>query len=188
MGPMRCPLTCLVRAALLCCLLPCCRGGAPPAAGRPGLDGPYEVTKVVDGDTIHVGLPTGTRKVRLVCIDTPEVRGSKRSPLGKSATSALSALLDGGEVYLAAAQDHDDADRYGRLLRHVFLEDETHLNLELVRAGWSAYYTKHGACPGYHVRFLDAEEDARRAGAGIWAHPDFLDGGYLENARGGARE
>jgi micrococcal nuclease len=139
---------------------------------------------VVDGDTIHVAAPSGTRKVRFLCIDTPEVRGKRRSPLGKSATRALRDLLDGAPVYLAADEGHDDADRYGRLLRHVFLEDGTHLGLELVRAGWSAYYTKHGVCPGYHVRFLDAEDGARSAGAGIWAHPDFLDGGYLDNARG----
>ncbi|MBW2261836.1 MAG: thermonuclease family protein [Deltaproteobacteria bacterium] len=182
---MPCRFRSLVLLAVLSCLLHSCRDEPPAAARRPGLDGPYEVTRVVDGDTIHVSLPLGSRKVRFVCIDTPEVRGQKRSPLGKSATSALRDLLDGGEVYLAVAQAHDDADRYGRLLRHVFLEDGTHLNLELVRAGWSAYYTKYGACPGYHVRFLEAEEESRTSGVGIWAHPDFLDGGYLDNARGG---
>ena len=183
MGPMRGLVLAMALSSALCA----CRGGAPAAAPKPGLEGPFEVTKVVDGDTIHVDAPAGRRKVRFLCIDTPEVRGKRRSPLGKSATAALRGMLGDGPVYLAADDEHGDADRYGRLLRHVFLADETHLNLELVRAGWSAYYTKHGVCPGYHVRFLDAEDEARRSGAGIWSHPDFLDGGYLENARGGAR-
>jgi endonuclease YncB( thermonuclease family) len=120
-GSMRCRIPSLAVAFTLS-LLPACRGGSPARAPKPGLDGPYEVTKVVDGDTIHVSTSSGASKVRFV-----------------------------------------------------------------VRAGWSAYYTKYGVCPGYHVRFLEAEEDARTAGAGIWAHSDFLDGGYLQNARGGAR-
>jgi micrococcal nuclease len=151
---------------------------------RPGLDGPFEVTRVVDGDTIHLAHLQGKRKVRFLCIDTPELRGKKRSPLGKRATSALRQMLGDAPVYLGVDEGHDDEDRYGRMLRHVFLEDGTHLNLELVRQGWSAYYTKHGPCPGHHVRFLDAEEEARTAGLGIWGHPGFLEGGYLDNARG----
>jgi len=130
---MRCRILSLALALALSSLLTSCRDGPSAGVPKPGLDGPFEVTKVVDGDTIHVGTPPGIRKVRFLCIDTPEVRGQNRSPLGKSATSALRELLGGAHVYLAAAQDHDDADRYGRLLRHVFLQDETHLNLELVR-------------------------------------------------------
>jgi micrococcal nuclease len=148
------------------------------------MEGPFEVARVVDGDTIHVSMPAGRAKVRLVCIDTPETRGPRKSPLGREATAALEGLLGRRKVYLRRAQDHDDSDRHGRLLRHVFLSDDTHVNLEIVRGGWSAYYTKYGPCPFYHIRFLDAEEQARASSTGIWAHPDFLSAGYLDNARG----
>lgn len=174
----------LVACVLALVLAHACRGPDPSAASKEGIEGPFKVARVVDGDTIHVSHPLGGRKVRLVCIDTPEVSGHRKSPLGKEATAALRKLLKRKKVYLKPAEDHDDMDRHSRLLRHVFLEDDTHINLEVVRRGWSAYYTKYGPCPSYHVRFLDAEDQARASSAGIWAHPDFLDGGYLDNARG----
>ena len=171
-------------AALVAALAASCRDEEPPAVQRSGLDGPYEVTAVVDGDTFRVATPAGEKKVRLLCIDTPEVRGARKSMLGDEATAALEKLLGKAEVWLRTGDEHDDTDRHGRLLRHVFLEDETHLNMELVRGGWSAYYTKYGPCPRYHQRFVDAEYEARTASRGIWAHPEFLEGGYLSNARG----
>jgi micrococcal nuclease len=171
-------------ALLAAALAPGCRDGEPRAERKEGLDGPYTVSRVVDGDTIHVSSAGGARKVRLVCVDTPETRGPRRTQLGWEAKGALEEILARSEVFLARAEGHDDADRYGRLLRHVFLEDDEHVNLALVRQGWSAYYTKYGPCPRYHARFAEAEFEARSARWGIWRHPDFLEGGYLENARG----
>jgi micrococcal nuclease len=178
-------LPCIAALALLAAA---CRTPEPEPVLRPGLDGPFEVTAVVDGDTIRVATASGTRKVRFLCIDTPEVRGSRKSKLGDEATAALEKLIGKAEVWLRQGDEHQDKDRHGRLLRHVFLEDETHLNMELVRGGWSAYYTKYGPCPRYHQRFVDAEYEARTASRGIWAHPEFLEGGYLMNARGEVAE
>lgn len=155
-----------------------------PAAGPARADGPFTVERIVDGDTIHVTTDHGVQKVRFLCIDTPEVSGPHRSQLGDMATTELSRLIGESDVYLARDATHDDVDRHGRLLRHVFLTDETHLNVQMVKLGWSVYYTKYGPCHRYHQAFEDAEQEASRANAGIWSHPEFLRGGYLKNARG----
>jgi micrococcal nuclease len=175
-------------AALAAALLAAsCNEGtcAPPPPARRALarDGPFDVARIVDGDTIHVRTDTGVHRVRLLCIDTPEVRGRHRSPLGDEATRALVRLLGNGGVYLDDDPAHQQMDRHGRLLRHVFLEDSTHVNVEMVRRGHSAYYLKYGPCPRHDEAFRTAEAAARRADAGIWSHPRFLRR-YLPNARG----
>jgi len=159
------------------------RDRAGAGSSRTGAEGPYAVQRVVDGDTIRVRTPAGPQKVRFLCIDTPEVSGPREHALGHDATRALRDLLGSSDVTLEPDAGHDDTDRYGRLLRHVFLPDGTHLNVEMVRLGWSAYYTKYGPCDGA-VAFDEAETQAEAASRGIWAHPDFLSGGYLRNARG----
>ncbi len=159
-----------------------CTSG-PPIAGQAG-EGPYPVVHVVDGDTIHVRVRSAVRKIRFVCIDTPEVSGPRRTPLGDQATAALARLIGASDVYIQRDDTHEDMDRHGRLLRHVFLEQGTHLNVEMVAGGWSAYYTKYGHCHRYRAAFEKAQDEASRAGFGIWAHPSFLHGGYLDNSRG----
>jgi micrococcal nuclease len=171
-------------AALAAVALACgCRGRASGMLERSDLDGPYLVESVVDGDTIRVSSDGVEQKVRLLCIDTPETRGDRKSPLGDRATATLDELIDGRDVYLRTDDVHEDVDRYGRLLRYVFLDDGTVLNIEMVRLGWSAYYTKYGPCARFHMRLLDAEHAARTSQRGIWAHPEFIDA-YLRNARG----
>ncbi len=58
--------------------------------------------------------------------------------------------------------------KYGRLLAYVILEGKNY-NLELVREGWSPYYTKYGKSDRHHAAFLAAEKNARAQGLNIWA-------------------
>lgn len=121
------------------------------------------VERVVDGDTL--ALATGA-KVRLIGVDTPEVHG-KTDYYGKEASAFTKSLLDGREVWLF--RDVSEADRYGRLLRYVFLPDDPLMvNERLVREGYArpATYPPDVAMAG---RFVAAEQDARSAGAGLWA-------------------
>lgn len=83
------------------------------------------VTKIVDGDTLIV---RGGESVRLLGIDTDE-RGKKCYTPAKQ---RLEDLVLGKDVFLE--HDAEDRDRYGRLLRYVFV-NETNINALMVSEG-----------------------------------------------------
>ena len=94
----------------------------------------------MDGDAIDVeSLDGGTVRVRLLCIDTPE-RGQ---PGFKEATWFLRELVEGREVRLEMDPEHDDRDRFGRLLRHVWI-DGRNVQVLIIEAGHSKYETRWG--------------------------------------------
>ena len=72
------------------------------------------VVNVIDGDTFT--LFSGD-KVRLLCIDTPEVGQDKY----EEAKNFLNDLILGKEVILK--NGNDDMDKYGRLLRYVYVSE-----------------------------------------------------------------
>ncbi|MFH1437181.1 MAG: thermonuclease family protein [Pseudomonadota bacterium] len=170
----------------------CKRSCGPEGAGSvyPDLsdglseDGPFAVAKIVDGDTIWVGVGSGKKKIRFLNIDTPETGGEKKHAFGFEAKEFVKNMLDGKKVYLESDPESSDIDKYGRLLRYVITPKGLNANIEIVRQGWSAYYVKYGKSSLYHVEFTQAEKEARKSNIGIWADQIFLSGGYLKNARG----
>lgn len=125
------------------------------------------VEHVVDGDTLVVA---GDRTIRLLAIDAPEtVNPNLSAPQahGQEAAARLTELVAGRQVCLE--RDLSDTDHYGRLLRHVWL-GQTLVAEVLVREGlaWA------GNVPPdmrYEDRLRAAEDDARRAGRGVWVRP-----------------
>ncbi|MEK7073658.1 MAG: thermonuclease family protein [Patescibacteria group bacterium] len=136
----------------------------------------WMVTKVVDGDTIDVAMSGEDVRIRLLGINTPETVDPRRPAqcFGKEASAFAKQLLSGKTVRLEADPSQDDRDRYGRLLRHVFLEDGTHVNLKLVAEGYAYEYT-YAHAGRYQKIFRDAERAARVAGKGLW-NPDTCAG------------
>jgi micrococcal nuclease len=87
------------------------------------------VASVTDGDTIRVLMPDGINEpVRLIGIDAPE----DGLALDQEATSYLQDLVLGQDVEMVA--DVSDRDRFGRLLRYVYVGD-LFVNEEMVRMG-----------------------------------------------------
>ena len=115
------------------------------------------VTKVTDGDTIHVAFGGHDERVRLIGVDTPEVPwyGAKGECFGVEAGRA------GGFAMVVGV------DRYGRLLAYVYLGREL-FNLTLVRLG---YATADPVPPDLSMAtaFAAAEREARAAGRGLWS-------------------
>jgi micrococcal nuclease len=151
--------------AALCLVAACSRVAerGPPTVG--GVVVP--VTRVVDGDTIHVTYQGHDDKVRLIGVDTPEVSwyGGQEGCFGAEAGRYTRSRLTGESVRLAF--DVQLRDRYGRLLAYVHLGDEL-FNLSLVRLG---YATADPVPPDTRMaeRFARAEDDARAAGRGLWS-------------------
>ncbi|MYI82175.1 MAG: hypothetical protein F4056_02295, partial [Chloroflexi bacterium] len=106
------------------------------------LPGTVPVARVVDGDTIDVTIWDETRRVRLLLVDTPEVRPTEC--YGPEASEYVSSLLpEGSEVRLE--RDVTDTDAFGRLLRYVYLPDGRMLNELLLEGGYAAVFDTRDA-------------------------------------------
>ena len=142
---------------------------AMPSAAVAATSTSATVIKVVDGDTIDVAILGQEERIRLLGINTPETVDPRRPVqcFGKEASAFTKELLSGKTVRLEPDPSQDDRDRYGRLLRHVFLEDGTHVNLKLVAEGYAHEYTYERA-GRYQEILKDAERAARVAGKGLW--------------------
>ena len=118
------------------------------------------VTRVIDGDTVDVCCPEA--RVRLLGIDAPE-RGE---PHSDEATGMVERLAQGQPIRLEKCEE--EADRYDRLLRHVFAGG-THVNVRLVEAGLArAYDFSLNLNPCYEDELREAETDAQWEGLGLW--------------------
>ena len=128
------------------------------------------VVRVIDGDTIVVDRGRGPERLRYIGVDAPEtVRpGTPVEWMGPQASAANRALVAGRTVVLT--RDVSETDRYGRLLRYVWLRRGsgwTFVNLELVRRGFAQVETVPP-----DVRYVDAfragQAAARAADRGLW--------------------
>ncbi len=119
------------------------------------------VQKVTDGDTIV--MENGDR-VRLLSIDTPE----KGQAFYTEAKMFLQQLVGGRKVRLEAGIE--DKDKYGRLLRYVFVDGKL-ANLEIVREGYAKALI-FNENEKYADVVRKAEEEAREKGKGIWSLDD----------------
>ena len=131
------------------------------------------VTKVSDGDTIHVTTPEQTKlRVRLYGIDAPETpkinqRTGKVNkpgqPYGEESWKALEGKIMGKQVRLEIL----DIDKYRRMVCMVWLDDRN-INLEMVREGYAEAFTEY-LKPPYRAEFMKAEQEARSGGKNIWS-------------------
>lgn len=125
------------------------------------------MTRVVDGDTIEVQLGGALYRVRYIGMDTPELTDSRPEvrALAQEATRVNESLVGGKTVLLE--KDVSETDRYGRLLRYVYV-GELFVNAELVRLGYAQVAT-YPPDVKYQELFLELEREARQAGRGLWA-------------------
>jgi endonuclease YncB( thermonuclease family) len=91
----------------------------------------WEVTWVVDGDTIHVSRGGVVEKVRLIGIDTPE-----RDDCGYSAALDSMKRIIGGRAVTLVKGARTDRDQYGRLLRYVSAGG-TDVGLAQIKSGYA---------------------------------------------------
>jgi len=124
----------------------------------------FKVIKVIDGDTIK--LENG-EVVRYIGIDTPEtVHPSKGVQcFGREASNKNKELVEGKLVRLE--KDVTDRDKYGRLLRYVWVGN-LFVNDYLVRQGYAYVYT-YPPDVKYSEQFVQAQREARESNRGLWA-------------------
>jgi micrococcal nuclease len=127
------------------------------------------VTRVVDGDTIHVDVGGRDEDVRYIGVDTPESvkPGTPVQCFAKRASAFNKHLVAGEKVRLV--RDAEERDRYGRLLAYVYRSrDNLFVNARLVRGGYAVPLTiPPNVTHAEQFRTLAAV--ARRKGRGLWS-------------------
>ncbi len=130
-----------------------------------------KVIRIVDGDTIVVSIGGKNVKVRYIGMDTPEDVDPNKpvEPMSREAAAANDMLVTGKTVVLE--KDVSETDRYGRLLRYVWLHigsTWTLVNLELVRQGFASAVS-YPPDVKYDDVFASAEGAAQSSLVGLWA-------------------
>ena len=105
---------------------------AAPAIAQPTII----IRNCYDGDTCTSS--TG-EKIRLACIDTPELRGSRADPIpAKAARDYLNGLVAGEEVAIRRITK----DRYGRTVAEIS-KDDMNINEHLVEKEFARVYKRY---------------------------------------------
>jgi micrococcal nuclease len=127
------------------------------------------VVRIIDGDTIEVDLGKGNKKtVRYLGIDTPETVDPNKDAqcFGKEATARNKELVGNGIVGLK--KDVSETDRYGRLLRYIYMGD-LFINQILASEGYAHAYS-YPPDIKYQDELRQAEQQARESGKGLWGN------------------
>ena len=139
------------------------------------------VIRVVDGDTAIVNVDGSEFKLRFIGVDTPEtVHPSKPVEYyGKEASNFTKDILfEGREIYLE--KDVSDLDRYGRMLRYIWLElpedQENPSDFDIENKMFNAILVKNGYAQvstfppdvKYQDRFVELERIAKGNDLGLW--------------------
>lgn len=149
-------------------------------SNQPGL---YAIDHYVDGDTIVVDMGGTKETIRFIGIDTPETH-KPHTPVqcyGPAAAAHTQTVIKnaGGKVRLVSDSLSTNRDRYGRLLRYVYLPDGTDVNELNVREGYAFYYPYFPFSK--KADFKAAEDQAMAAHKGLWGNctpTPSDDGGY----------
>ncbi len=142
-----------------------------PVQAKPGY---VYVEKVHDGDTIEAEIDGRSEKIRLLGIDTPETVDPRRPVqcFGQEASHRSRELMTHRYVRVVADQARgaaSDRDKYHRLLRYVYLEDGTEVNLALVRDGYAHEYTYQSQSYEHQAAYKMAQREAREESRGLWS-------------------
>lgn len=149
---------------------------------QPGL---YTINHYVDGDTIAVNMNGSVETIRMIGVDTPETH-RPNTPVqcyGPEAAAHTQAVISKfGKVRLQADPLDTNRDRYGRLLRYVYLPDGSLVDEQIIQQGYGFAYLSFPFTK--KAQFAVDQQTAQASKIGLWAacHPTVNEfGGYTSN-------
>jgi len=130
----------------------------------------YKVQRVIDGDTIIIEFNGVNTTIRLIGIDTPEIKSSKQKIecFGEEAFNEVKKILSGKRIALEQDPSQGNLDKYGRMLAYVFLDNGIFLNKYMIQQGFAYEYT-YNLLYKYQSEFKEVQKIAKEKKRGLWA-------------------
>jgi len=113
------------------------------------------ITKVTDGDTVTISTSSRAIKIRLNCIDAPELS----QEYGEVARETLNSLLYRQNVTVTLT----NKDQYDRFIGTIY-KNGNDINLAQVKNGHARVYTAYCRDKKYYI----AEKEAKKLLLGLW--------------------
>ena len=133
--------------------------------------GVFKVTRVIDGDPFVASGHDAIVKVRLDCVDAPELMRGERSPgqpFSQTAKDHLEKLVLDKSVNLKAY----GLGGFNRPLCEVFI-DNSNVNLAMINSGLAEVY-RGKKQKGFNLGpYLKAEAKAKASKMGVWSVSDY---------------
>jgi micrococcal nuclease len=133
-----------------------------------------KVEYVIDGDTFITTINNKQEKVRMKCIDAPEIKqvfvsseGVKKA-IGIEAKEYLELIISKSDVITLKCSD--GRDKYGRLACEVFDKNQNSINLQMVKNGYA--YALPSKCFSHveGMQYLIHQYLARYSQVGLWRY------------------
>ena len=149
----------------------------PPSTAEPAVlyrpadaDTGWTVTHVRDGDTLVVQRANHSQVIRLIGVDTPEIKDPRKPPecYGREASRFTTRATLGTTVALEFDTIAGRYDRYHRTLAYVWLDEQQMLNQRLVRDGYAREYDYRDQPYTYRPQFRMAQNQATQQHNGLW--------------------
>ena len=126
------------------------------------------VSRVIDGDTIEI---EGKIKVRYIGINSPEIYHDSTGKKTGEQCFANEAYLENKKLVegktIAMIKDISDKDKYGRLLRYVYVGDQF-VNEYLIKKGYAKLMTIKPDIK-FSQQFKANQAEAKTNNLGIWS-------------------
>lgn len=153
-------------------LIPSTATPAPPTPTAGPQRTAAQVIRVIDGDTLEVQIDGQAYDVRLIGVNTPEtVHPSEPVQcFGPQASQFTKDMVARAGSNVLLEKDVSETDKYGRLLRYVWLQHPDGLrmlNQELVAQGY-AQSSSYPPDIKYQELFREAARKARTQDRGLW--------------------
>ncbi len=129
----------------------------------------YDVKEVIDGDTIKIDYEGAETSVRLIGVNTPETVDPRTTVecFGQEASDYLKTLLTDKKVKIEADSTQTDRDKYDRLLRYVYLDNED-VAYKIISNGYGYEYT-YNVPYEKQTSYKNAQSVAESTKRGLWA-------------------
>ena len=120
------------------------------------------IQRVIDGDTFTIFLEGREQKVRIIGVNTPEL---KKDCFGEEAKNKLQELIENKKITIEKDPLLRNKDPFGRLLRKVEING-TDIGQVLLSEGYARIYGKWRGQK--FLQYVQLEGEAKRLKKGLW--------------------